>query len=101
MLKPGGSLFLTVPFGVYSHMGVQQQFDRNLLPRAEEAFGSGIEVSETFYRYTIEGWNVTDAKDCANCEYVTSSVHRWAGNQGSGPPLLEPDLKRRPELWPA
>lgn len=92
VLKPGGSLFLTVPFGVYRHMGVQQQFDRHLLSRAVEAFGNANEVSETFYRYTTEGWNVADATDCAQCEYVESSVWQWAYKQRSSPPPVEPDL---------
>jgi SAM-dependent methyltransferase len=70
VLKPGGSLFLTVPFGVYRHFGTFQQFDRNLLSRAVEAFGQASKVTETFYRYTAEGWSVADAADCAECEYV-------------------------------
>ena len=31
VLKPGGSLLLTVPFGRYKHHGWQQQFDSGLL----------------------------------------------------------------------
>ena len=34
VLKPGGSLLLTVPFGVYRHISVQQQVVRNSLSRA-------------------------------------------------------------------
>jgi len=36
VLKPGGSLFLTVPFGIYRHFGTFQQFDRKLLSRVVE-----------------------------------------------------------------
>jgi SAM-dependent methyltransferase len=39
VLKPGGTLLLTVPFGVYRHFGMFQQFDRDLLSRAVKAFG--------------------------------------------------------------
>ncbi|GAG50248.1 unnamed protein product, partial [marine sediment metagenome] len=92
VLKPGGSLFLTVPFGIYRHIGVQQQFDRNLLSRTVEAFGKASEVTETFYRYTIEGWNVADAADCAQCEYVEWSVWIWAHEQWPNPLPVEPDL---------
>lgn len=70
VLKPGGALFFTVPFGVYRNFGMFQQFDRELLSCAVEAFGKTSEVIETFYRYTAEGWNVASAEDCAECEYV-------------------------------
>ena len=39
VLKPGGSLLMTVPFGMYRDLGAFQQFDRKLLSRAKEAFG--------------------------------------------------------------
>jgi len=81
VLKSGGSLLLTVPFGVYRDFGTFQQFDRKLLSCAVEAFGESGEVVETFYRYTAEGWNVVEAEDCAKCEYV-----EW--------------ISRPPDQWP-
>lgn len=89
VLKPGGALFLTVPFGVYRHFGMFQQFDRNLLSRAIESFGQASEVTETFYRYSAEGWNVSDAEDCAGCEYVEWIP--WARNQRLDPLPVEAD----------
>ena len=89
-LKTGGTLFLTVPFGVYRHFGTFQQFDRKLLSRAVEAFGKTSKVTETFYRYTAEGWQLADAADCAACEYVewiTRPHDQWPN-----PLPVEPDL---------
>jgi len=89
VLKPRGTLLLTVPFGVYCHFGMFQQFDRKLLSRAVEAFGKASELTETFYRYTAEGWNVANAEDCAECEYV-----EWINrprNQWPSPLPVEPD----------
>ena len=90
VLKPGGSLFFTVPFGAYCNFGTFQQFDRELLSRAVKAFGKASEVMETFYCYTADGWNVADAADCAECEYVewiTSPCNQWPN-----PFPVEPDL---------
>jgi SAM-dependent methyltransferase len=70
ILKPGGTLFLTIPFGIYRCFGSFQQFDRNCLQRAIEAFREAGEITEVFYRYTANGWNVAGASDCAECEYV-------------------------------
>lgn len=89
VLKPGGTLFLTVPFGVYHHFGTFQQFDRKLLSRAIEAFGKASEVVQIFYRYTDEGWKMASAQDCAECEYV-EWINR-PGNQWPSPLSIEPD----------
>jgi len=70
VLKSGGSLLLTVPFGAYRDLGIFQQFDRKLLSRAVESFGEFSKMVQTFYRYTAEGWNVVQDEDCAECEYV-------------------------------
>lgn len=89
VLKPGGSLLLTVPFGKHRYFGPFQQFDRRLLSRAVEAFGKAEGVAETFYRYTAEGWNVADVADCAECEYVewiTQATDQWPN-----PLPVEPD----------
>ena len=89
VLKAGGTLYLTVPFGVYSHFGTFQQFDRNLLSRAIKAFGKAREVTKIFYRYKAEGWNVADAMDCSECEYV-----EWINQphyQWPSPLPVEPD----------
>jgi SAM-dependent methyltransferase len=77
VLKSGGTLLLTVPFGVYQHFGTFQQFNRELLCRAVEAFGKASDVSETFYRYAAGGWNLADAANCAECDYVTWVAALW------------------------
>lgn len=92
ILKPGGSLLLSVPFGVYRHFGSFQQFDRKLLDRAIDAFDAS-EVVESFYRYTSEGWQIATAADCADCEYVEWIAKIWQ-QQKQLPTTIpkEPDL---------
>lgn len=92
VLKPGGSLLLSVPFGVYRHFGLFQQFDRKLLDRAIDAFDAS-EVVEDFYRYTAEGWQVARAADCSECEYVEWIAKMWQEQQQL-PTIIprEPDL---------
>lgn len=71
VLKPGGSLLLSVPFGAYQHFGSFQQFDWELLQQAIAAFQPAKQVTTTFYRYTKDGWQVATADECQTCEYVT------------------------------
>lgn len=92
VLKPGGSLFISVPFGVYRQLGTFQQFDRELLSRAVESFGSASEVTETFYQYTANGWQIAPASDCAECEYVEWVANAWQHPQLPTPIPVETDL---------
>ena len=74
MLRPGGVLLLTVPFGKYKDYGWFQEFDRTLLSIAIEAFGPAQSARETFYRYTPGGWQVATDQECAECTYAQNSV---------------------------
>jgi SAM-dependent methyltransferase len=91
VLKPGGLLLLTVPYGVYEFHGTFQQFDRVRLSRAEDALGPMTSMSETFYRHFASGWQLTDADSCADARYVAwvSELMRTRVWPGDMPP--EPD----------
>ncbi|MFC2046632.1 methyltransferase domain-containing protein [Chloroflexota bacterium] len=49
VLKPGGQLLITVPFGIYSDFGAFQQFDLASLKKLESSV-EPIGVEHTFYR---------------------------------------------------
>ncbi|MGG6239890.1 class I SAM-dependent methyltransferase [Nodosilinea sp. AN01ver1] len=70
ILKPGGSLFLSVPFGKYQNFGDFQQFDAALLADAIAAFGPAQMVEKAYFKYSTDGWQVATEADCADCEYV-------------------------------
>jgi SAM-dependent methyltransferase len=69
VLKPGGRLFLTVPYGRYKNIGVMQVFDDRLLQDAIDAFGPST-VSKRYYLYTGNGWQTARAEECAEAVYV-------------------------------
>lgn len=69
VLKPGGSLFLTVPFGAYQHLGMLQQFDSKMLHATKETFGPAA-IEESFYRYVSDGWKLATEDECSDCRYV-------------------------------
>lgn len=70
LLKPGGVLLLSIPFGKYENFGSLQQFDRPLLDMAIEAFGEKTEIAETFFQYTANGWQLSTDTDCADSAYI-------------------------------
>ncbi len=91
VLKPGGCLYLTVPFGLPRRYGSFQQFDRHLLARAIGDFGPAS-VRATFYRYTARGWQVAREEECAACDYVGWVAQVWDSNAWPSPLPVEEDM---------
>ncbi len=91
VLKPGGVLLLTVPYGAYRFHGSFQQFDRRRLSMAEAAFGPMASVTETFFRYTRDGWRRAADDDCADAEYVAWVSALMRTGQWPAEPQHEPD----------
>lgn len=75
LLKPGGRLFLTVPFGRYENHGWLQQFDRERVERVLEIFG-GSASKVAYYQYAADGWHVASGEACADCTYFDIHARR-------------------------
>ena len=67
-LKPGGKLFITVPYGRYENLGWLQQFDHQKIETVLEVFG-GLANSVAYYKYFADGWQVVDADACTESSY--------------------------------
>ncbi len=91
VLKPGGNLFLSVPYGKYKNHGLFQQFDRQLLTQAIQAFGDYQSLTETFYKYDKNGWQITTDQACEDCEYAQWVVNLWQTGQTPSKELVDPD----------
>jgi len=68
VLKPGGVLFLTVPFGRYEHHGWLQQFNSSMLSALVSEFRPQ-KVDKTFFRYTEQGWKLAGEEECGNLSF--------------------------------
>lgn len=69
VLKPGGHLYLTMPFGKACNLDWLQQFDIAMVTDLMEFFGPR-EASAVYYRYEATGWNVSNADACRESEYT-------------------------------
>lgn len=79
VLKPGGVLLLTVPYGEHSNHGWFQQFDSTMI-RKLQSLAANSACEETYYRYTAKGWQTSSAQQCASAQY--HDVHK---DQGTPP----------------
>jgi len=73
VLKPGGALYCTSPFGEYEDHGWFQQFDSALADILIEAFDPK-EHRETIFRYDPDGWKMGDRASCMHCQFF--DVHK-------------------------
>jgi SAM-dependent methyltransferase len=68
ILKPGGSLLLTVPFGRAANLGWLQVFDAHGVDDIIASFGGEI-GSAAYFQYRTDGWIRSSADACGEAEY--------------------------------
>ena len=76
VLRPGGRLLLSVPFGEYRNWGAFQQFDVQLLNEAMDAFRPVCHENR-FYRYTPDGWQAAPSAECTGSRYSEFALGQW------------------------
>jgi SAM-dependent methyltransferase len=68
VLRPGGRLLLTVPFGVREDHGWTQIFDADGIEQIKDSF-QGDCVAESYYRYRADGWQAAEQSACVDARY--------------------------------
>lgn len=84
LLKPGGQVLLTVPFGKYENHGWLQQFNYNMVCDITQVFEPRLS-SIMVYRYFADGWQLSTPEECAECTYfnIHASDHYLASRQAA------------------
>ncbi len=73
ILKPGGTLFLSMPFGSRANHGWFQIFDAAMVDDVIATFAPAA-TRETIYRYLPEGWTVSDRASAKDATYF--DIHK-------------------------
>ena len=73
MLKRGGVLYITFPFGRFENHGWFQQLDTNLTDRLISEFAPS-DLNEAVFRYEPSGWQLSDRTSCAEAQFF--DVHK-------------------------
>jgi len=72
VLKIGGALYLTLPFGRSENHGWLQIFDSDMVQSVINLFRP-VSSQETYFRYTSGGWQYSSATACRNARYFDPS----------------------------
>jgi len=75
VLKKGGSLYLTMPYGRYCDHNWFQVFDADMVMQLKEEF-SPSKINETYFKYEHKQWNYSDAKACRDGYYYDVHFER-------------------------
>ncbi|MDJ0715935.1 MAG: methyltransferase domain-containing protein [Prochloraceae cyanobacterium] len=65
--KPGGKVYITVPYGKYTDFGWYQQFNGEMIDAIIETF-EPAKLTETYYCYEFGGWSIGDKQYCQKFE---------------------------------
>jgi DNA modification methylase len=76
ILKPGGILYISFPFGKYADYQVFQQFDLELIDVLINSFEPS-KSKETIFRYDPSGWILSDRDGCKECEYFNVHTSKY------------------------
>lgn len=71
VLKPKGSLFITVPFGTYQNFGWFQQFNETMVNQIVSKFNSS-DYKTDYLQYQGGSWQKSNARQAVNVKYNTN-----------------------------
>ena len=77
VLKTGGSLFISFPFGRYENHGWFQQFDAALVDTLVSAFAPS-KHHEAIFQYHPDGWQRSDRDACKDCEFFDVHISKYS-----------------------
>jgi len=76
VLKPGGTLYLSVPYGRAARHGWLQIFDQGMIENVIAAFAP-VEHSAAYFLYHADGWRASDAQEAGNATFF--DIHHSQG----------------------
>jgi SAM-dependent methyltransferase len=83
VLKPGGKLLLTFPFGKYEYHGFFQQFDAEMLNRIIAMFNAKGSNTVDYFKYEKKGWRFAEQLELNESESYNPHTGKGKGNDGA------------------
>jgi len=83
VLKKGGLLLITVPFGKFETHGFFQQFDNEMINSIIDFLSNAGIVNSTYFQYTKSGWILSSRELCSESESYNPHSGRGLKNDGA------------------
>jgi len=83
VLKRGGTLLITVPFGKYEQHGFFQQFDSQMIDSVVEILFEVGAVDLTFFQYVKSGWILSTREECKEESSFNPHTNKGFKNDGA------------------
>ncbi|MEM4736745.1 MAG: class I SAM-dependent methyltransferase [Nitrososphaeria archaeon] len=83
VLKKGGIMLLTFPYGKFENHGFFQQFDEEMLNRVLDILAREGSYTTTFFRYLPQGWVTCKQEECENVEAYNPHTGKGKGTDGA------------------
>lgn len=83
VLKPGGQLLLTFPYGKYEFHGFFQQFDKEMMTEMLIFFEKHGTPRADFFIYRNDGWHWSDKEEASECESFNPHTGIGKGSDGA------------------
>lgn len=64
VVKQGGKILLTFPYGVFENHGFFQQFDKEMVQKMEDTISSNSSSTKSFIQYKQDGWVFASQEKC-------------------------------------
>ncbi len=95
ILRPGGTLYLTLPFGKATVLGWLQIFDQQMVDSIINAFAPGSHTAE-FFRYSeTKGWEHSTSSAAADAGYFDPSAGQpWKGGPMAAEAIVCLELRK-------
>ena len=86
VLKPGSSIYWTMPYGQYENHGWFQVFDQSMVEALKKTFAPA-QVYEEYFKYENNQWNFSTAEACRDAQYF--DIHEESVREKETPAASE------------
>lgn len=83
VLKVGGKMLVTFPYGVFENHGFFQQFDREMLEKIEEQLKGFGKYKIDYFLYKKCGWSFVGQSECDSSRSFNPHTGRGKGDDGA------------------
>jgi SAM-dependent methyltransferase len=83
VLKPGGKLLLTFPYGRFKNYGFFQQFDKEMAQHIFKRLCSAGRMQDYYMLYSQNGWTFVSSEECQDSLSYNPHTGEDKGNDGA------------------